>query len=203
MIIGQHRWYIVCSRWTYMPQMNFSKNSSRSQGRYQPSIFTIIDKNQIFSIYYTKFRVYLLFMTFNQKMESYKEEKNCIMERENVLFKSTAVDEYHLPQMYSLKVYFGCIFEIANFSHLKKFRWLFDCFYVENISFFKKSLLAFLKITSETCPSYFQMSKAFIHLLLCVESNPSARIYYPQKTLQTTDISTTLDILKAVSHSGM
>jgi hypothetical protein len=32
MIIGRHRWYIVCSRWIYhLPQMILSKNSSRSQ----------------------------------------------------------------------------------------------------------------------------------------------------------------------------
>jgi hypothetical protein len=31
MIIGRNRWYIVCSRWIYhLPQMNLSKNLSRS-----------------------------------------------------------------------------------------------------------------------------------------------------------------------------
>jgi hypothetical protein len=41
-------------------------------------------------------------------MESFKEEKNCIVERENAFFKSSPVDEYHLPQKNSEKVCFGC-----------------------------------------------------------------------------------------------
>jgi hypothetical protein len=41
-------------------------------------------------------------------MEIYKEEKNCIVERENAFFKSSPVDEYHLRQMNSEKVFFGC-----------------------------------------------------------------------------------------------
>jgi hypothetical protein len=40
-------------------------------------------------------------------MEGYKEEKNCIVERENAFFKSSPVDKYHLPQMNSEKVFLG------------------------------------------------------------------------------------------------
>jgi hypothetical protein len=75
------------------------------QGRFQTYFFTIIDKNQFFSIYYTKFRVYVLFVTFNHKngetKRKEKRRKNCIVERENAFFKSSPVDEYHLPQMNS------------------------------------------------------------------------------------------------------
>jgi hypothetical protein len=72
MIIGQNIWYIVCSRWLYhLPQMNVSKNSSRSQLSAKEDIkhpfLRKSTKNQFFSIYYTKFTVYLLFVTFNHK----------------------------------------------------------------------------------------------------------------------------------------
>jgi hypothetical protein len=78
------------------------------QGRYQTSILTIIDKKPIFSIYYTKFRVYSLFVTFIHKNRELQRRKNCTVERENAIFKSSPVDEYHLPQMNSEKVFFGC-----------------------------------------------------------------------------------------------
>jgi hypothetical protein len=37
---------------------------------------------------------------------SYVESKNCIVERENAFFKSSPVDEYHLP--HSEKSFFWC-----------------------------------------------------------------------------------------------
>jgi hypothetical protein len=44
-------------------------------------------------------------------MESYKEEKTAsIVKREKTFFKSSPVDEYHLPQMNSEKVLFGGMF---------------------------------------------------------------------------------------------
>jgi hypothetical protein len=48
-------------------------------------------------------------------MESYKEDKNCIVEWENAFFKSSPVVEYHLPQMNFEKVFFGCkSFKLEN-----------------------------------------------------------------------------------------
>jgi hypothetical protein len=35
------------------------------------------------------------------------------VERENAFFKSSPVGEYHLPQMNSEKVFFGCVGEIV------------------------------------------------------------------------------------------
>jgi hypothetical protein len=40
--------------------------------------------------------------------EKEKRRKNCIVERENAFVKSSTVDEYHLPQMNSEKVFFWC-----------------------------------------------------------------------------------------------
>jgi hypothetical protein len=65
-------------------------------------------KKQFFSIYCIKFRVYLLFVTFNHNNGELLRRKICIMERENAFFKSSPVDENHLPQMNSEKVFFGC-----------------------------------------------------------------------------------------------
>jgi hypothetical protein len=44
-------------------------------------------------------------LEFRVKMEK-KRRKSCIVERENAFFKSSLVDEYHLPQMNSEKVFF-------------------------------------------------------------------------------------------------
>jgi hypothetical protein len=41
-----------------------------------------------------------------KKITVYKEEKHCIVERENAFFKSYPVDENHLPQMNSEKCFF-------------------------------------------------------------------------------------------------
>jgi hypothetical protein len=49
------------------------------------------------------------------KPVKYIEEliKNSIVERENAFFKSSPVDEYHLLQMNSEKVFFGCVLRIV------------------------------------------------------------------------------------------
>jgi hypothetical protein len=59
-------------------------------------------------------------VTFNHKNREFQRIKNCIVERGNALFKSSPVDEYHLSQMNSEKVFFECIFlceenEMPNF----------------------------------------------------------------------------------------
>jgi hypothetical protein len=59
---------------------------------------SIIQIFQKFSIYHIKFRVYLLFVAFNHK--------NCIVEWVNSFFKSSPLDEYHLPQMNFKKNFF-------------------------------------------------------------------------------------------------
>jgi hypothetical protein len=45
-------------------------------------------------------------VTFDYKNGGFKRRKYCIVERENAFFKSSPLDEYHLPQMNSEKVFF-------------------------------------------------------------------------------------------------
>jgi hypothetical protein len=45
-------------------------------------------------------------VTFNHKNGELERRKNCIVERKNAFFKSSPVDEYHLPQMNSEKIFF-------------------------------------------------------------------------------------------------
>jgi hypothetical protein len=71
------------------------------------TIFTNRQKPQFFSIYYTKFRVYLLIVTFNHENWEFQRRKYCITDREKVFLISSLVDEYHLPQMNSEKVFLG------------------------------------------------------------------------------------------------
>jgi hypothetical protein len=80
MLIGRHRWYIVCSRWIYyLPQMNLSKihldpnylprkisNIHFYDSRQKTKFFQFITPNLEF-IYYLWFLII--------KMESFKEEK--------------------------------------------------------------------------------------------------------------------------------
>jgi hypothetical protein len=46
-------------------------------------------------------------VTFSHKNGELKRRRNCIVERENAFFKSSPVDEYHLPQMNSENVFFA------------------------------------------------------------------------------------------------
>jgi hypothetical protein len=48
-------------------------------------------------------------------MESYKEEK-IVSWSGNAFFKSSPVDEYHLPQMNSEKVFLGAVSVILKFA---------------------------------------------------------------------------------------
>jgi hypothetical protein len=57
-----------------------------------------------------------------------KRRKNCIVERENAFFKSSPVDKYHLPQINSEKVCFGCSGGLLVFA----VNWV--SFYVVNLT---------------------------------------------------------------------
>jgi hypothetical protein len=59
-------------------------------------------------------------VTFNHKKESYKEDKT-VSERGNAFFKSSPVDEYHLPQMNSEKCFLGAYLRFGKEHKSLKF----------------------------------------------------------------------------------
>jgi hypothetical protein len=67
------------------------------------------------------------------------------VERENAFFKSSPVDEYHLPQMNSEKVFFGCgagpIVRVVKKNTVIKIRNLSTRIYEENGENFLKKLV--------------------------------------------------------------
>jgi hypothetical protein len=60
-------------------------------------------------------------VTFNHKNGEVQIRKNCIVERENAFFKSSPVDEYHLPQMNSEKDFFARKHENLRIKFQKNF----------------------------------------------------------------------------------
>jgi hypothetical protein len=141
--------------------MNLSKISSRSQ------LFAKEDiKHQFLrqstKIFFFQFIcpnlefIYYLLLSI-MKMKSFKEEQNCIVERENALFKSSPVDVYHLPQMNAAMKFdpfklLKCSVYLAKFQRQKYFAY----FLSRSFHHFHQNLLsqvqAYPPKAQSTCP---------------------------------------------------
>jgi hypothetical protein len=119
-------------------------------------------------------------VTFNHKNGKLKRRKNCIVEWENAFFKSSPVDEYHLPQMNSEKNFLGVIDQyIFNYpAHGINFLYywsLFCLFVVTNQEKIQNSLFFLLKRIS-----IFKNSRAAVDIFIYTISKwASVDDYHP------------------------